>query len=61
MGYAEVDKHSNILNPVSERQKILEEELFLSDFLDVAAFFLNAYVILKELYLELHQKQIMEM
>jgi len=60
MGYAEVDKHSNVINPVIERQKILENELFLSDFLDVAAFFLNAYVILKELSLELYQNLLTE-
>lgn len=52
MGYAEVDKHDNIINPVSERQKVLKEKLSLADFMDIAAFFLNQYVILKELRLE---------
>ena len=48
-GYAEVDKHDNVINPVSERQKVLVEKLSLADFMNIAAFFLNQYVILKEL------------
>ena len=59
-GYAEVDKHDNVINPVSERQKVLLEKLSLADFMNIAAFFLNQYVILKELRSGLNIKQAME-
>jgi len=60
MGYSEVDKHDNVLNPVSERQKALVDKMNLADFLDIGAFFLNQYVILKELRSGLNISQTME-
>jgi len=59
-GYAEVDKHDNVINPVSERKKTLVDEMSLADFMDIAAFFLNQYVILKELHSGLNINQAME-
>lgn len=49
MGYAEMDKNKNIINPATDRAKEIAEALTLREFMDLMAFFLNSLEIAHEL------------
>jgi hypothetical protein len=49
MGYAEMDKNKNIINPAADRAKEIASAITLRDFMDLMAFFLNTLEIVHEL------------
>lgn len=44
MGYAKRDENLNILNPLSERDRIFKEEMPLNRYIDLSSFFLRLYL-----------------
>ena len=61
MGYAEMDKNKNIINPTDVRTKLIAEHLTLRQFIDVHQFFftiLEMYKNLSEQEKELLRKKV---
>lgn len=52
MEYGQADKHENVINPRSVRNKIFAEHLPLNVYMDVQAFFLSNWNILQQLSTE---------
>jgi hypothetical protein len=50
MGYAEKDKHQNLLNPLKDRAELFKKHLPLTAFLDLSGFFLHKQKLLKIYY-----------
>lgn len=57
MGYAEKDKHQNVINPLSDRSKVFKEEMPLEVFAKLNAFFLTRFETYKKMKEEIKENR----